>query len=121
MYDGLNVGPEDQSLWYYLQFLMLNVIELKGLRCFTPKLSQADRTGIISETIANIRGLLEDYNDIKWIFESLIEYTLALAQVEDRGSSDEERGEIAEWLRTLRDQDPKRAGRWTDFEKGLNM
>ncbi|KAL2214325.1 protein prenylyltransferase [Sarocladium strictum] len=121
VYDGLNVGPEDQSLWYYLQFLMLNVIELNGPRCFTPNLSQADRTGIISETIANIRDLLEDYNDIKWIYESLIEYTLALAQVEDRQSSDEERGEIAEWLRTLRGQDPKRTGRWTDLEKGLNL
>ncbi|KAK0390016.1 hypothetical protein NLU13_3589 [Sarocladium strictum] len=120
-YDGLNVGPEDQSLWYYLQYLMLNVIDSKTDRCFTPNLTTETRTEIISETIANIRDLLEDYTDIKWIYESLIEYTLALAQVQDRKASIEEREDLTSWLQTLRRLDPKRAGRWSDFEKNLAL
>jgi geranylgeranyl transferase type-2 subunit alpha len=121
VYDGLNVGPEDQSLWYYLQYLMLNVIDNKSPRCITPNLSTEARTEIITETVTNIRDLLEDYTDIKWIYESLIEYTLALAQVQSRKSSDEEREEVSSWLENLRKLDPKREGRWQDLKRDLGL
>lgn len=120
VYDGLNVGPEDQSLWYYLQYLMLNVIDPQQTTCFTPNLAIEARAKYISLTIDNIRDLLEDYTDIKWIYESLIEYTMALARVLKRSLSAEDREEIAQWLKTLKSLDPKRNGRWTDLEKELS-
>lgn len=121
MHDGLNVGPEDQSLWYYLQYLMDHVIGTQDSRSFVPNLTAEARAELISETMFNIRDLLEDYKDIKWIYESLIEYTVALGQVEGRELSADERKDVAAWLQTLRDLDPKRNGRWKDLEKELSL
>ena len=117
----MNVGPEDQSLWYYLQYLMLNVIDPHQSTCFIPNLATEARAKFISLTIDNIRDLLEDYTDIKWIYESLIEYTVTLAKVYERSLSAEERSEVAGWLHTLRSLDPKRNGRWADLEKELSL
>jgi geranylgeranyl transferase type-2 subunit alpha len=100
---------------------MLNVIDNDSPRCFTPHLAVGDRIAIVSDTIANIRDLLEDYTDIKWIYESLIEYTLAISRIEERSPSKEERGDVSDWLQTLRRLDPKRQGRWADLEKHLAL
>ena len=113
--DALNVGPEDQSLWFYHQFLILNLTERSEGRTIVPALTTAERASYLARDMDFIRDLLEDYDDIKWIYEALLECTLAKPRVERRDMSDAERTELSELLEKLRKLDPMRNGRWKDI------
>ena len=97
---AVNVGPEDQSLWYYHQFLLLNLTSRDPNTSMVPHLSTPDRVAYIQTEIAEIKDLLEDYVDIKWIYEALMGCTLAVAEVEGR--------ELSGWLGMLRELDHMR-------------
>lgn len=118
---AVNVGPEDQSLWYYHQFLLLNLTSRDPNTSMVPHLSTPDRVAYIQTEIAEIKDLLEDYVDIKWIYEALMGCTLAVAEVEGRELSEGERGEMRGWLGRLRELDPMRKGRWDDEEKRYGL
>ncbi|CAK7214851.1 Rab geranylgeranyltransferase [Sporothrix eucalyptigena] len=114
--EALNVGPEDQSLWFYHQFLMLDLIEYTGRPTLVPHLTVEERMTYITRELEDIRDLLTDYDDVKWIHEALFEYTLAVAKMQDRSLTETERIEVQGWLVQLRKLDPKRNGRWDDLE-----
>lgn len=118
---ALNVGPEDQSLWYYHQFLILNLTGQGGRPTFAPRLTVGQRVEYILHEIEGIKELLEDYRDVKWIYEALIEYTLAVSELRGQQLGNEEAAEVTGWLRNLKELDPKRSGRWKDFEQELNL
>ncbi|KAF3070583.1 Geranylgeranyl transferase type-2 subunit alpha [Daldinia childiae] len=111
--EALNVGPEDQSLWYYHQYMVSQIVNRANKPTIAPALTVTERVTYVKKEIDNIKDLLEDYEDVKWIYESLLEYTIALkglgVQVEDP----------AKWLVKVRALDPMRAGRWDDIEKQL--
>ncbi|CAM1509259.1 Fc.00g029980.m01.CDS01 [Cosmosporella sp. VM-42] len=118
---ALNVGPEDQSLWFYHQFLVLGLVETSGRTAIAPHLTKEERKTYIDHEIIDIKDLLEDYNDIKWIYEALLEYTIAIVQLNDRELEKEEQRDVRQWLRMLRELDPMRNGRWNDLEKDLGF
>lgn len=113
------MGPEDQSLWYYHQFLMLNLVEQVDQPTITGQLTVQERVAYLKQEIADIKDLSEDYDDCKLIFENLIDYTTALSVLETRQHSPDEKVELEAWLSKLRTLDPMRQGRWDDMEKGL--
>jgi geranylgeranyl transferase type-2 subunit alpha len=117
---GLNVGPEDQSLWYYHQFLVLNLADPTSSRQIAPNLTVEERKTYIDREVIDIKDLLEDYRDIKWIYEALIEYAIALSQLIGQPFEPETQNDVASWLENLRKLDPKRNGRWDDLEKELS-
>ncbi|KAM4059299.1 protein prenyltransferase alpha subunit repeat domain-containing protein [Hirsutella rhossiliensis] len=119
--EALNVGPEDQSLWYYHHYLCFNLIESSGSRAIVPHMPAAERKTYVIAEIANIRELAKDFRDIKWVYEALIEYTLAIIQLDSRSVQNEEKREISQWLAKLRELDRKRSGRWDDFETQLGL
>ncbi|KAF4585418.1 geranylgeranyl transferase type-2 subunit beta [Ophiocordyceps camponoti-floridani] len=109
---ALNVGPDDQSLWYYHKFLMYELVGPSNNHAFVPELHMMDRKILALTEIDNIRELAVDYADVKWIWEALIEYTAAIVELEDRPLNCQEGTDIRSWLGTLRNLDPKRNGRW---------
>ncbi|KUI73637.1 Geranylgeranyl transferase type-2 subunit alpha [Cytospora mali] len=118
--EGLNVGPDDQSLWYYHQFLILDLIEYAKRPTITASLSVEERVSYVKREIVDIKDLLEDYDDSKLIYEALIEYTLALSALEKRKPSEEGLvDDLRDWLSQLKQLDPMRKGRWNDMEKDL--
>ncbi|KAG5659438.1 hypothetical protein KAF25_000640 [Fusarium avenaceum] len=117
---GLNVGPEDQSLWYYHQFLVLNLADPTSSRQIAPNLTAEERKAYIDREVIDIKDLLEDYRDIKWIYEALVEYVIALSQLIGQPFEPETQTDVASWLENLRKLDPKRNGRWGDLEKELS-
>ncbi|CAN8104181.1 unnamed protein product [Discula destructiva] len=119
--EALNVGPEDQSLWYYHQFLMLDVIDQNGQPTITADLTPQDRVSYVAREIADIKDLLEDYDDCKLLFERLMDYTLELAALEKRQPSSDEKAALTSWLLKLRELDPLRTGRWNDVQKQLSL
>ncbi|KAK8086087.1 geranylgeranyl transferase type-2 subunit beta [Apiospora phragmitis] len=130
--EGLNVGPEDQSLWYYHQFLMDQITttvgasskgvgengkEAKGL--IAPNLSLADRRDFVDREVAEIKDLLEDYADAKLIYEALLEYGIAYRAMGESDADTANQDEMMAWLAKLKELDPLRRGRWDDLEKSL--
>lgn len=112
--EGLNVGPEDQSLWYYHQFLVSQIIGDGNGQSITPALTTDEKMAYLKREIEEITDLSEDYGDIKWIYEALLEYTLALNRLEDNSDG---AGNLQTWLAKLRSLDPMRMGRWKDVEQ----
>ncbi|KAK0741785.1 hypothetical protein B0T21DRAFT_408644 [Apiosordaria backusii] len=118
--EALNVGPEDQSLWSYHQFLVDNLVSPVG-RPTVPTLTLEDRVEYLTNEITEIKDLLEDYEDVKLIYEALLEYTLGLCQLEERKPEEEERQDLICWLKKLKELDPMRMGRWVDFERDYGL
>ncbi|KAF4457845.1 geranylgeranyl transferase type-2 subunit beta [Fusarium austroafricanum] len=119
--EALNVGPEDQSLWYYHQFLVLNLADPTSNHQIAPKLTVEERKSYIDREVTDIKDLLEDYHDIKWIYGALVEYSAALTQLSGQPLESASQSDVASWLEKLRRLDPKRNGRWGDLEKELGL
>lgn len=111
--EGLNLGPEDQSLWYYHQFLISQIVDDGNPHTIAPALTMAERVAYLKHEIDEIKVWLEDYIGVKWIYQALLEHTLSLRRLEQRSTreNDEARG----WLEKLIALDPMRKGRWDDF------
>ncbi|KAL7625298.1 Rab geranylgeranyltransferase [Parahypoxylon ruwenzoriense] len=121
---GLDVGPEDQSLWFYHQFLMSQIIINSGNRqTIVPALAVDERIVYIQREIDEIKDLLVDYANVKWIYEALLEYTLARERLEQRAERDggETTCSLRAWLAKLRALDPMRTGRWNDVGREMGL
>ncbi|KAK3297779.1 uncharacterized protein B0H64DRAFT_393026 [Chaetomium fimeti] len=119
--EALNVGPEDQSLWYYHQFLVLNLVAPDKHPAMTPDFTREDRVAYLTREIDEIKELVEDYDDVKLIYEALFEYTVYYCQLEERQPEPSERAGLVVWLGKLRELDPMRNGRWADLEREYNL
>ena len=119
--EAINVGPEDQSLWYYHQFLVLNLVAPDKHPAMTPDFTREDRVAYLTREIDEIKELVEDYDDVKLIYEALFEYTIYYSQLEERQPAPSERADLVAWLRKLRELDPMRNGRWADLEREYNL
>jgi geranylgeranyl transferase type-2 subunit alpha len=118
--EGLNVGPEDESLWYYHQFLISQIVDEGNQRTIAPALTVAERVAYLKHEVEEIADLLEDYADIKWIYQALLEYSVYLRRLEQRPLGDDGEGScIQAWLEKLVALDPMRRGRWDDFAREM--
>ncbi|KAL1839814.1 hypothetical protein VTJ49DRAFT_1093 [Mycothermus thermophilus] len=81
--EALNVGPEDQSLWYYHQYLILNIVRPSQYPAMAPHFSTTDRIAYLERELDEIRSLLEDYDDVQLVYEALFEYTLFLYHLQN--------------------------------------
>ncbi|KAH7021420.1 uncharacterized protein B0I36DRAFT_251437, partial [Microdochium trichocladiopsis] len=118
--DALNVGPEDQSLWFYHQHIISQIADVdsgQGQGSIAPRLSREQRQAYIQQEIDFIKDLAQDYGDVKWIYQALIGCTAALRGL-GVGISDQAEDREG-WLQKLRDTDPLRAGRWQDLEASM--
>ncbi|KAI1421207.1 prenyltransferase alpha subunit repeat protein [Xylaria sp. FL1777] len=106
--EALNVGPEDQSLWFYHSFLISHIVDPRNRQTIAPALTMEERIDYLRCEIDDIKDLLEDYPNIKWIYEGLLECSLALERLGQRI-----------WLAKVRALDPIRTGRWNDLEREI--
>jgi geranylgeranyl transferase type-2 subunit alpha len=121
MTEALFTDPDDQSLWFYYQFLMTTLVEPAGNDAIVPELTPADRAAYIRAQITNMKDILEVADDCKWVYNVLMEYTIALWATEGRQPAVEETQECKEWLAHMRQQDPLRHGRWDDLERSWQL
>ncbi|KAG6009830.1 hypothetical protein E4U21_001260 [Claviceps maximensis] len=119
VHEALNVGPEDQSLWYYHQYLIHAILGANGQGLIMRHLSAHDRKKYLEDEIDFIKDLLEDYLDVKWVYEALIECTLAANTLRTDEQQQASRSLVAGWLKRLRELDTKRSGRWDELEKQI--
>ncbi|KAI0466063.1 hypothetical protein F4859DRAFT_336158 [Xylaria cf. heliscus] len=117
--EALNVGPEDQSLWYYHRYLMAQVVGSEGRSTITPNLTAEEKISILNQEVEFIKDLLGDFPNIKWPYEALLEYTLALRRLQPDTKDEEEGSDPNFWLAKLRKLDAMQTGRWDDIERDL--
>ncbi|KAI0803691.1 hypothetical protein GGR55DRAFT_661742 [Xylaria sp. FL0064] len=118
--EALNVGPEDQSLWYYHRYLISQVIGSQDRPSITPNLSTEQKISYLEREVEFIKDLLEDFSDIKWPYEALLEYPLALHHLQPSAKGQQRHGEDPKfWLNELRKLDAMQTGRWNDVERDV--
>ncbi|RCI14203.1 hypothetical protein L249_6010 [Ophiocordyceps polyrhachis-furcata BCC 54312] len=118
---ALNVDADDQSLWYYHKYLMYNLIGSSTYQSVAPRLPLKDRKTYISQEIANTEELAEDYAGVKWIWEALVEQTLAMLLLDGLPVGIQDRANLSLWLQNLKTLDPKRTGRWEHWEHSIGI
>lgn len=122
IHEALNVSPEDQSLWVYHSFLMLNLTSDLRRDTFAPNLTLEERVTYLTRDIEEIRELLDDYADQREIYKALVLYTLDLCRLEGHRPPDaDELPDLAAWLVRLKELDPLREGLWIDLERELGL
>lgn len=121
VHEALNVGPEDQSLWYYHQYLVHAIIGADGQGLIVHNLSAQDRQRYLEAEVNFMKDLLQDYLDVKWIYEALIECTLAANTLRTDAQQQMKQPQVADWLEKLRELDTKRSGRWDELEKQMQI
>lgn len=100
---------------------MLNIAENRSGCAIAPDMTVDERTDCVAQEVENIKDLLQDYNDVKWIYQSLLEYTLMKHQLASTTLTPDEKNELELWLARIRNLDEKRSGRWADLASELNL
>jgi geranylgeranyl transferase type-2 subunit alpha len=111
--------PYAQSAWFYYQFLMTTLTDFVGHATITPNFTSTDRAEFVIRQLEVLKDMLDGAEDCKWIYDALIEYTLALARMEERQLQRDEHENCLLWLTKLRKLDTLRSGRWDDLELTL--
>lgn len=120
MRDALWTDPFDQSLWFYYQYLMSNLVDYVGRPTIVPSMVLEDRIEYINKQLVGLRDMLDGAEDCKWIYNALFDYTLAIIALQEREPAINEMNDLEGWLGQLRTLDPSRNGRWYDLDKQLH-
>lgn len=80
----------------------------------------AKRVETIQREIEFIKDLLDDYDDINWIYVSLLEYSLAICRLENQSPKDN-LSHLPEWLSKIKSLDKFQAGRWEELASELQI
>jgi geranylgeranyl transferase type-2 subunit alpha len=90
-------------------------------KTMAPKLSTNQRQRYVAEEVAFVEDLLEDTDDCKWIYQSLIDLTLLKAKLEGQSLDSSQKKDLQLWLKKLTALDPLRRGRWDDLARSCDI
>lgn len=119
VHEALNLSPEDQSLWYYHQYLTHAIATATGKGPIVRDLSVAERKNYLKNEQEFLQDLLIDYHDVKWIYEAAVECILAADALSTPEEQELNGSFLAECFRNLKELDQNRRGRWEDIEGTL--
>lgn len=110
--------PYDQSLWFYHQALMTSLDPDPRYRneSLVPDLSDEERLEYLDQEKEELREILEDAKDCKWIYLALVEIARLRGRVLRIQLEAVELADVQEWIGQLKVLDPLRLGRWKDLE-----
>lgn len=118
---ALYAGDNDQSLWFYHQNLMCTFDPAYARESMAPKLTLEEKKNYVEREITKILEMLEGAEDVKWIYQALIELVgiyRALGGEWPSQSGDLElgkEGDLEGWFEQLMKLDPLRRRRWEDL------
>jgi geranylgeranyl transferase type-2 subunit alpha len=114
------IDPFNQSAWFYHSHLMSTLApSCPDSDQMMIGVTNDDRKHYYSQEIERIKEILEDFDDCKLVFQSLIQYCMiyrAYGNMNDLSTTEE----IQAWLKDLERLDPMRSGRWEDFRINLH-
>lgn len=112
---ALWTGDQDQSLWFYHQYLMCTFDPRYASESMAPCLSTEERIKYVAAEIEKITEMLDGAEDCKWIYQSLINLSLLYKISSDQWPVQKEH--IHGWIDQLRKLDPLRIGRWNELTR----
>jgi geranylgeranyl transferase type-2 subunit alpha len=119
MQDAL-IDPFNQSAWFYHQYLMSTLAETcPEEAAIMLDVSLEDRFHYYQQELERIKEMLEDFDDCKWIYEALIQYSIEYSQLKNIAPPNQD--ELRTWLRELGRLDPMRSGRWDEWRVHLKL
>lgn len=121
MTNALYTVGDDQSVWFYYQFLMGTLMEYVGHPTIVPNFTRTDRVVYVNQQLTNLKEMLDGGEDCKWLYIALLDYTRALWEMDERQPQEEEFQDSMAWLNELRKLDPLRQERWDDLERSLRV
>ena len=110
---ALYTADNDQSPWFYHQYLVSTFRPRYSAESMTPNLSNEQRLQYVREEIEKIMDMLEGAEDNKWIYETLIQLVLLYRELS--GQWPEQVDSVRAWIEQLQALDPLRSGRWHDL------
>ena len=114
---ALYADSNDQSLWFYHQYL-ISTFDPKYVNVsIAPHLSLDQRLEYISLEHEKVLEMLDGAEDCKWIYQSLIQISVLYKSLGNEWPAAGK--QIKNWIRELKQLDPLRKGRWHDIEKSL--
>ena len=84
-----------------------------------PSLTTDERLTFVKKELENLREMLDDEENCKWIYKALIHLSTVHKSLDDEWPVQED--EIIGWISQLRTLDPLREGRWKDLEESVNL
>lgn len=97
---------------------MSDVIDYHGLSNMSINLTTEERIAYVDQQLADLKELLEDADDCKWVYNALLDNTDAKLGLQRRKLG-EEAAELRSWLARLKELDAFRKGRWAHIEAEL--
>lgn len=115
------IDPYNQSPWFYHQFLMSTLaVNVPREGAIVLDLTHEDRIAYYGQQIEEIKEILEDFDDCKWVYEALLRYSVELGELKG-GFRQTLTAEMRDWLAQLQRLDPFRSGRWNDLQAELKL
>jgi geranylgeranyl transferase type-2 subunit alpha len=119
MQDAL-IDPFNQSAWFFHKYLMSTLAETcPEEAAIVLDLSSEDRFHYYEQELERIKEMLEDFDDCKWIYEALIQYSIEYNRLKNIVPPNED--DLGMWLRELGRLDPMRSGRWDEWRAHLKL
>ena len=115
---ALWAGVEDQSLWFYYQYLMESFAIKNAAISIAPDLTIQERLEYLTREIDEIKEMLELADDTKWIYQSLIDLSILYKDLAGQWPSSID--DVREWVDKLMELDPLRKGRWMELKGSLS-
>ena len=114
---ALWAGSEDQSLWFYHQYLMSTFDPKYSEETMVPGLTRAEITAYVHNEITKVQEMLDGAEDCKWIYQSLIQLNILYHDICNDWF--EEASHLDRYIDQLTKLDPLRSGRWNDLKSQI--
>ena len=116
---GLWTDSNDQSLWFYHQYLMCTFDPECASKSMAPFLTTDEKLTYVTKELANLLDMLDGAEDCNWIYKALIQLCTCHRALNNAWPVRE--GQIQDWIAQVRMLDPLRKGRWNDLEQSLQL
>ena len=114
---ALWAGSDDQSLWFYHQYLMSTFLPTSVPNTIVPDLTVLEKTFYIRQEIERVQEMLDGADDCKWIYLTLIQLSSLHRDLTNQWPFEIEC--LEGWVSKLIQLDPLRRGKYLDLKKRL--